>query len=166
MADSRTVVSFADLGTMIDAPIDVVWDFMLHDEEFHPKAHVETARNFQGSDLNEYTFEGTCEVLRGGKWTKMRFRSISIPPIVRVVEDLEGPGAGPFAGSKMVFVYTPRGNKTSVDVFVHAVHESVSERELEQEFRASLESAHEEDLPMLREFSKNRASHNSKASSA
>jgi hypothetical protein len=49
----------------------------------------------------------------------------------------------------MVFLYTPKGrNKTAVDVFVYAP------KRVAKEIRATLAEAHEEDVPMLREFAR------------
>jgi hypothetical protein len=140
------MIYFQDRGTVLDAPIDVVWDFMLKDEEFHPKAHGNTLRNMKWKDLNEITGEGTCEVLRGGKWRKMKFRMTTIRPYVRISEEF----GGRYAGQKMVFLYTPKGrNKTAIDVFVY------TQKRVAKETRETLANAHEEDLPMLREFARN-----------
>jgi hypothetical protein len=94
--------------------------------------------------LSEITGEGTCEVVRGGRWTKMRFRLTSIPPFVRVVEEF----AGRYAGLKMVFLYTPKGKRTAIDVFV------LAPRGVAEETRRTLAQAHEEDVPMLRAYSR------------
>ncbi|MDG6997935.1 MAG: hypothetical protein JRN15_02340, partial [Nitrososphaerota archaeon] len=132
-------------GTVLDAPIDVVWDFMVKDNEFHPKAHQNNLRNMKWKDLNEISGEGTCEVMRGGKWRKMKFRITTIPPYVRIVEEFEGR----YAGQKMVFLYVPKGrNKTAVDVFVY------TDKRVAKEMRETLANAHKDDIPMLREFAR------------
>lgn len=136
------LVYFEDRGTVYDAPIDVVWDFMLTDNEFHPKAHHSTLRRMKWKDVNDITGEGTCEVLRGGKWDKMRFRMTTVPPLVRIQEDF----AGRHAGQKVVYLYTPKGKRTAVDVFVWAPKDAA------EEMRRSLASAFEEDVPALREY--------------
>ena len=139
------MIYFEDRGTVLDAPIDVVWDFMLKDNEFHSKAHQKSLRNMKWKNLNEITAEGTCEVVRGGKWRKMKFRITNVPPYVRIVEEFEGR----YAGQKMLFLYIPKGkNKTAVDVFVYAAKRVASE------MREGLANAHKEDIPMLREFVK------------
>jgi hypothetical protein len=49
----------------------------------------------------------------------------------------------------MVFLYIPKGrNKTAVDVFVYA------DKRIANEMRETLANAHEEDIPMLREFAR------------
>ncbi len=144
-SNKKQMVYFEDRGTVLDAPIDVVWDFVMKDNEFHPKAHQNSVRNMKWKDLNEITGEGTCEVVRGGKWTKMKFRMTTIPPYVRISEEF----GGRYAGQKMVFLYTPKGrNKTAVDVFVY------TPKRVAKEIRATLAEAHEEDVPMLREFAR------------
>ncbi len=141
------LVYFEDRGTVLDAPIDVVWDYMLTDNEFHSKAHHTTLRNMKWKDINEITGEGTCEVVRGGKWDKMRFRMTTIRPFVRIQEEF----AGRYAGQKMVYLYTAKGrNKTAIDVFVY------TPKGVAKEIRQTLAQAHEEDVPMLREFLRSR----------
>ena len=139
------MVYFEDRGTVLDAPIDVVWDFIMKDNEFHPKAHQNGLRNMKWKDLNEISGEGTCEVMRGGKWRKMKFRITTIPPYVRIVEEF----GGRYAGQKFVLLYTPKGrNKTAVDVFVY------TRKRVAKEMRETFANAHEEDVPMLREFAR------------
>lgn len=144
--DSQKMVYFEDRRSILDAPIDVVWEFMLTDNDFHSKAHHNSLRNMKWKDLSEITGEGTCEVVRGGKWSRMRFRVTSIPPFVRISEEF----AGRYGGTKMVFLYTPKGKRTVIDVFV------LTPKEVEEEIRQTLVQAHEEDVPMLREFLRSR----------
>ena len=141
------LVYFEDKGTVLDAPIDVVWDFMLKDNVYHSKAHHNSLRKMKWKDINEITGEGTCEVVRGGRWTKMRFRMTTIPPFVRISEEF----AGRYAGQKMAFLYSPKGrNRTAVNVFV------LAPKDVAEETRRDLAQAHEEDVPMLREFLRSR----------
>jgi len=140
------MVYFEDRGSILDAPIDLVWDFILKDEEYHPKAHRNSLRNMKWKDVSEITGEGTCEVFRGGEWSKMEFRVTSIPPFVRIAEEFEGP----YAGQKMVFLYTPKGRRTAIDVFV------LAPRKVAEETRRTLAQAHVEDIPMLRAYSRSR----------
>lgn len=144
-SNKKQMVYFEDRGTVLDAPIDVVWDFIMKDNEFHPKAHQNGLRNMKWKDLNEISGEGTCEVMRGGKWRKMKFRITTIPPYVRIVEEF----GGRYAGQKFVLLYTPKGrNKTAVDVFVY------TRKRVAKEMRETFANAHEEDVPMLREFAR------------
>ena len=138
------MIYFEDRGSMLDAPIEVVWDFILVDNEFHNKAHHASLRNMKWKDVSEITGAGTCEVMRGGRWSKMKFRVTSIRPFARIVEEFEGP----YAGQKMVFLYTPKGKRTGIDVFV------ITPKAVAKETRDILANAHEEDIPMLRAFAR------------
>jgi len=142
--DSKKMVYFEDRGSVYDAPIDVLWDFILNDHEYHPKAHRRSLRNLKWNNLNEITSIASCEVVRGGKWSKMKARSTTIAPLVRIHEELEGP----YAGQKMVFLYTPEGNKTRIDVF------GFTPKKVEHETKQTLAKAFKEDVPMLREFAR------------
>jgi hypothetical protein len=148
--NSGEMIYFEDRGSVLDAPIDVVWDFILKDNVYHPRAHT-GLRNMKWKDVNEITGEGTCEVMRGGKWRKMKFRITTIPPYVRIVEEF----GGRYAGQKFVLLYTPKGrNKTAVDVFVY------TRKRVAEEMRETLANAHEEDVPMLREFARKQRKEN------
>jgi hypothetical protein len=140
---SKEMVYFEDRGTILDAPIDVVWDF-LTDNEFHSKAHHASLRNMRWKNTSEITGVGSCEAMRGGRWSKMRFRMTRIKPLVRITEEFEGR----YAGQKMVFLYTPKGKRTGIDVFV------ISPKAVAKETRDTLAKAHEEDAPMLRAFAR------------
>ena len=146
------MVYFEDRGSLLDAPLDVVWDFMLTKNEFHSKAHQTSLRNMKWKDVSEITGAGTCEVRRGGRWSKMKFRVTSIRPFVRISEEFEGP----YAGQKMVFLYTPKGKRTGIDVFV------IAPKALAKETRDVLAKAHEEDVPMLRAFARRRKRNHSR----
>jgi hypothetical protein len=100
---SPTMTYFEDRGTVLDAPLEVVWDFIEKDEEFHPTAHVTTLRNFGAKNLSEVTSFIRREVQEAGRWRKMVARLTTIRPSVRILEALEGP----YAGSKTVHVYRP-----------------------------------------------------------
>ena len=136
------MVYFEDRGSTYDVPIDVLWEFMVTDDEFHPKAHKSGLRNMKWKDLNEITGGGTCEVMRGGKWTKMRFRITTVRPLVRIVEEF----GGRYDGQKMVFLYKPKGKRTAVDVLIH------TRKDVAEEIRLTLGKAFEEDVPALRKF--------------
>jgi hypothetical protein len=139
-----------DRGTVLDAPLEVVWDFLQKDEEFHPKAHATTLRNVKWKDLSEVTGIIRCEVDDGDGWRKMVARLTTIRPAVRIVEELEGP----YAGSKMVFLYSPRGSKTAVDVLCYMRSSELSPQEIKRKQLRTFASAHAEDVPYLRRFAR------------
>ena len=143
--DSADFVFFEDGGSTYDAPIDVLWDFM-NDNEFHPRAHRGSLRNMKWKEMNEITGEATCEVLRGGRWVKMKSRITTVPPLARISEESEGA----YAGLMMVFLYTPIGDRTRVDVYVRAP------KSVAGELKETLAKAFQEDVPMLRAFARKR----------
>ncbi len=136
------MVYFEDRGSVFDAPIGAVWDYITKANDLHSNAHRDSLRKFKWRSLSEITGEGTCEVVRGGRWTKVRFRATNIPPFVRINEEF----AGRYAGLKMVCLYTSKGDKTAVDVFV------LSPRRVAEEIRRTLEQTFEEDAPAVRAF--------------
>ncbi len=148
---SPSMTYFEDRGAVLDAPLEVVWDFMQKDEEFHPKAHAPTLRNFKARALSEVTtlirFERRTS---GGRWTKFASRLTEIRPAVRIKEDLEGP----YAGSVTVHVYRPRGRKTSVDVLCYMRSSEFSPKEIRREWLRIFARAGAEDEPWLRRFAR------------
>jgi hypothetical protein len=147
---SPSMTYFEDRGTVLDAPLGVVWDFIEKDEEFHPKAHAATLRNFEAKDLSEVTQLIHCEVLWGGHWRKMVTRFTSIRPAVRINEELEGP----YAGSKFVLLYSPQGRKTAVDILCYMHSTERSPKEIKRETLRTFAKSHAEDLPYLRRFAR------------
>jgi hypothetical protein len=147
---SPNTTYFADRGTVLDAPIEVVWDFMEKDEEFHPKAHAATLRNLENKELSEVTSLIRCEVRWEGRWRRMVTRFTSIRPAVRINEELEGP----YAGSKMVFLYSPRGRRTAVDVLCYMHSSELSPKEIKRVTMRTLAKANTEDAPWMRRFAR------------
>jgi hypothetical protein len=127
-----------------------MWDFIEKDEEFHPTAHAATLRNFKAKDLSEVTSLINCEVRWGGHRRKMVTRFTSIRPAVRINEELEGP----YAGSKFVLLYSPRGRRTAVDVLCYMHSSELSPKQIKRETMKTLAKAHAEDMPLLRRFAR------------
>lgn len=140
---------FEDRGTVYDAPIELLWDFMEKDEEFHPKAHATTLRNIEWKELSEVTGVIRCEVRdTGTQWRKMTARLTAIRPAVRILEELEGP----YAGSKVVYLYSPRGRKTAVDVLFYMRNSELTPEEIRRDRLTTHANAFEEDVPFLHRF--------------
>lgn len=143
------VTYFEDRGTLYDAPLELLWDFMENDEEFHPKAHETSLRNFEARDISDVTSLVRCEVRDGsGQWRKMVVRITSIRPAVRVNEELEGR----YAGSKVVYLYSPRGRKTAVDVLFYMRSSELTPEEIRRDRLTTHANAFAEDVPFLRRF--------------
>jgi hypothetical protein len=147
---SPSMTYFEDRGTVYDVPLEVLWDFIEKDEEFHPKAHATTLRNFESKELSEVTILLSCEVRNAGRWRKMVARLTTIRPAVRILEELEGP----YAGSKTVHIYSPRGRKTATDVLFYMRSSELSPKEIKRERLKTYANSHAEDLPYLRRFAR------------
>jgi hypothetical protein len=123
---------------------------MENDETFHPKAHSAVVRNFEEKTLSEVTTLLSYERRNGGQWEKMVCRMTAIRPTVRIQEDLDGP----YAGSKTVFLYTPQGERTVVDVFGYVKSSELTPAEIKRDRRKTWANAYSEDLPYFRRFAK------------
>ena len=145
-------VFYHDANTVYDAPIDVLWDFMLKDEEFHPTAHAHALRNFDGKSLSPTCFEATFEVRRGGEWHRSRSRITDYPPLCRIVEELEGD----YAGTIFLVQYWPAGKRTHVDIWARLRSDVLTAQQLRAHWRESLASAFKEDVSVLPKFLKKR----------
>ena len=139
-----------DRGTVYDVPLEVLWDFMKKDEEFRPRVHADTLRNFESEVLSEVTRLVRYELPSGGRWRKMASRLTESRPAVRIDEEVEGP----CAGSKKVFLYSPRGRKSAVDVLCYMRSTELSPKQLRRETLRGLAENHAEDVPFLRRFAR------------
>jgi hypothetical protein len=144
---SPRVTYVEDRGAVYDAPLEVVWDFM-NDEIFHPKAHRAVVRNFVERALSEVTTLLSYEFRDGGRWEKRVCRMTTIRPAARIQEDLHGP----YAGSTTVFLYTPRGDRTVVDVFGYGQSSTLTSAEFKRGRKKMWANAYSEDLPYFRQF--------------
>ncbi|MCI4330262.1 MAG: hypothetical protein L3K19_00225 [Thermoplasmata archaeon] len=145
-----TMTYVEDRGAVYDAPLEVVWDFMEKDETFHPKAHTAAVRNFEEKALSEVATLLSYERRSGGRWEKMVCRMTAMRPAVRIQEDLDGP----YAGSKTVFLYTPQGERTVVDVFGYVQSPELTPAEIKRDRKKTWANAYSEDLPYFRRFAK------------
>lgn len=141
-------VFYHDANTVYNAPIDVVWEFMLNGGDIHGEAHSGTLRNFDGKDLSPNCFEATYEALRGGKWYKCSGRYTAYPPVCKIAELLKGP----YAGSIILFQYWPEGKGTRVDVWAHLQSNSLSAKELRMHWVDLLANAYREDIAVFPKF--------------
>jgi hypothetical protein len=152
------MVYLKDEGSEFDAPIDHVWKYM-DDGEAHDAAH-KTTRNPKFEKVSEITFVYASERLLRGKWTPDRLRISMFPPVFAAFEWLDGP----LAGSKFVYVYKPRGEKTGIDVYGEFVSNTLAPGEVEATAREFLDSEFDADAPAVR-ASYHKAKSSSKSSS-
>ena len=105
------MVYLKDEGSEFEAPIDFVWKYIFGGLN-HDSSH-KTTRNPKFKKVSDITIEYGSERHLRGKWAPDRLRISMVPPVTVVTEWLEGA----LEGSKFVYVYSPRGNKTRIDVY-------------------------------------------------
>jgi hypothetical protein len=146
------MVYVKDVGSEFDAPVDFVWKYIFGGEA-HDGAHT-TTRNPKFKKISDITIEYASERLLRGKWAPDRMRISMVPPVAVMTEWLEGA----LAGSKFVYVYSPRGEKTGIDVYGEFTSSTLSPREVEAAAQEFLESEFGADAPAIRsEYQKSRA---------
>jgi hypothetical protein len=138
------VVYLKDEGSIFEAPIDVVWKYIFGGEG-HDSAH-KTTRNPKFEKVSEITILYGSERFLRGKWAPDRMRISMFPPISVVTEWLDGV----LAGSKFVYVYSPHGDKTRIDVYGEFTSKTLSPQEVEEAAREFLDSEFRDDAPAVR----------------
>ena len=117
------MVFLRDEGSVVDAPLDIVWEFVSsgpkHSEAHHHRASVR--RTLPGTS-GEYSWEQDFD----GKAERFTMRWTAFPPVGIAYEVLEGP----FAGSRFFLYYAPRGHQTEVAVVGEFVSPSLHEHEV------------------------------------
>jgi len=154
------MVYVKDEGSVFEAPIDFVWKYIFGGEA-HDSAH-KTTRNpkfGKGSDIT--ILYGSERYLRG-KWAPDQLRISMFPPVSVVTEWLEGV----LAGSKLVYVYSPQGEKTRIDVYGEFTSKTLKPEEVEAAAREFLDTEFAADAPAIRtEYLKTKKSPSGKGSS-
>lgn len=144
------MVYFRQEGTIYDVPLDVLWEFL--DWEGHGQAHEKSGRNFAILDRTPRGTLVTYETFRGGEWRKVTAWSLDIPPLGRFVEEVEGL----YAGTQLVFLYTPMGRRTRLDIVARFVSADLDAEALERQMADSIDAAGVEDEPYLERFARSR----------
>jgi hypothetical protein len=140
-----------DKGSTFEAPIDFVWKYIFGGEA-HDAAH-KTTRNPKFGKVSDITITYASERYLRGKWAPDQMRISMFPPVSVVTEWLEGV----LAGSKLVYVYTPQGDQTRIDVYGEFTSKTLPASEVEAAAREFLDSEFEADAPMIRqEFQKSK----------
>ncbi|MFZ1023393.1 MAG: hypothetical protein WAN87_04595 [Thermoplasmata archaeon] len=140
------MVQIKDEGSHFDVPADVLWKYIQAPAD-HGGAHP-MSRNQQMKPLTETSFMLSQEENMNGQWVKTSNRITIFPPIGMAIEVMEGP----MAGTKMLNVYTPKGNKTGIDVYGDFVAKGVPSAQLEPMVHSNLEMAFNQDVEGLRHF--------------
>jgi hypothetical protein len=142
------MVRITDEGSFFEAPIDVVWEYFLG-AGGHDTAHPEV-RNTDFKRVSETSTLITGERDRGRGWMKDSVRVTLFQPLGWACEDIEGL----FAGSKMFFLYTPRGHRTQIDVYGEFTSAIIPPAELEEAIRNGLAAEFDEDAPLIKKFAR------------
>jgi len=140
------VVYFREEGTIYDVPVDVLWEFM--NWEGHGAAHEKSGRAFHVLEEAPHRVTVSHESFRGGEWRKVTSRVVAFPPLGRLVEEIDGL----YKGTQMVFLYTPVGERTRLDIIARFASEALPVDVLERHMVDSLRCAGVEDEPYLQEF--------------
>jgi hypothetical protein len=139
------MVYLKDEGSVFDAPIDFVWKYIFGGEE-HDSAH-KTTRNPKFGKVSDITILYGSERYLRGKWAPDQLRISMFPPVSVVTEWLEGA----LAGSKLVYLYSPQGQKTRIDVYGEFVSKTLPPQEVEAAAREFLETEFAADAPAIRD---------------
>lgn len=138
------MVFLRDEGSVFDAPIDVVWQYLLGGEA-HDAAHT-TTRNPTFEKVSDLTILYGSERYLRGKWAPDKLRISTFPPVAVVTEWLEGV----LAGSRFVYLYSPHRQRTRIDVYGEFTSKSLPAEEVEAAAREFLDTEYAADAPALR----------------
>ena len=139
------MVYLKDEGSVFDAPIDFVWKYIFGGEE-HDSAH-KTTRSPKFGKVSDITILYGSERYLRGKWAPDQLRISMFPPVSVVTEWLEGA----LAGSKLVYLYLPQGEKTRIDVYGEFTSKTLPPQEVEAAAREFLETEFAADAPAIRD---------------
>ncbi len=136
------MVYFEDLGAVIDAAGPELSDFL--DSELHGGFHT-GARNFEVKERAGSTVVIAFERLIEGTWSRAACRVTDFAPFCVCVEEIEGE----LAGTKLVLIRRPKGDRTQVDVYGDIRSKTFDEKAALKFFLDDLESTHREDVNAL-----------------
>jgi hypothetical protein len=137
------MVYFEDIGTIVDAPVAFVWDYL--ESEHHGPAHSKSARNFQVKETIGSTAVISAERYLNGKWTTFVSRSSDFAPFCVCNEEIEGD----FAGTKFVILYRPQGLQTRIDVYGDVQSTVFDSSDAKRIFLQLLENAYLDDASVI-----------------
>ncbi|MCI4325337.1 MAG: hypothetical protein L3K00_05610 [Thermoplasmata archaeon] len=140
------MVHIEDLGSHFDAPIETVWKFIQSPVD-HGASHADR-RNVHAEPDGENGMKTSWEQNMQGNWVKVTNRVTMFAPVAMLVHSIEGP----LAGSKFMMVYSPKGDKTGVNVIGDFQSKMVPADKLHETVMASLTHAFEEDSAGIRKM--------------
>lgn len=140
------MVHIEDRGSHFDAPIEIVWKF-INSPNDHGESHKDR-RNVRGEPDGPNGMKTSWEQNVQGNWVKVVNKVTLFSPVAMLIDSVEGP----LAGSKFLFYYTPKGNKTGIDVVGDFHSKIIPPAQLEQMVLLSLEQAFNEDSAAIRKM--------------
>lgn len=146
----RSSVYVRDEGSLFDAPLSVVWEYLLEGST-HDSVHRST-RHGRFEPLTHSSFLYSAERDMDGSWEAESVRISVFQPLAIATVFL----SGPFAGSKMIYLYRPAGPKTGIDVYGDFASETLEPPALELAARRMLEVEFAEDAPAIRRLAASR----------
>jgi hypothetical protein len=142
------MVYIKDEGGTFDAPLDTVWKYIFGGGE-HDKVHT-TTRKGKFKSVSDCTFLYIAERNHKGKWIPEVMRISFFPPVAMVQEWVKGP----YAGSKWVYLYSPQGKKTGIDVYGEFKSKTLSDAKLRTVVAKFLASEFKDDAPAVRKMAR------------
>ena len=137
---------FEDTGSVLDAPIEYVWEYLMSEE--HGSAHARSARNFAVKETVGPTSVVSAERLLRGQWSPFVSKTTDFPPFAVINEEVEGD----FAGTKFVVLYRPHGNQTRVDVYGDVRSDRFDLEHAKRLFLELLTMAYEDDVAKMKQL--------------
>jgi hypothetical protein len=136
------VVFLRDEGSVYDAPLDEVWEFVGsgdHHSTAHGHSHSE--RTPVSPTVGEYAWDQPWE----GRPTRFKMRWTSFPPLGVAYQVLEGP----FTGSHFFLYYEPLGSRTGVAVVGEFVSPTIPADRIDAAVRRFFEVEFEQDAAAI-----------------
>jgi hypothetical protein len=154
---ARASLHLRDVGSTFQAPLQVVWEY-LFDGKAHDGVHHSTRNGTFGKAYGRaFNYGSERNIL--GRWTKEEIQITPYRPLGFTYEWVRGP----FRGSKMFYVYRPKGAETQIDVHGHFQSRELSPAGLERAVTGMVETDFREDAPAVRAFARSRKKTESRA---
>jgi hypothetical protein len=142
------MVFVRDEGGVFDAPVNKVWEYIFSGED-HDASH-KTTRNPKFAKVSEITILYSADRNFRGKWAPHQLRITMVPPVSVTTEWLDGV----LKGSKVTYVYSPKGDRTQVDAYGEFTSDTLGADEVEAAAREWLAAEFNEDEAAVRAFAK------------
>jgi hypothetical protein len=142
------MVFVRDEGAEFDAPVSKVWEYIFSGEA-HDASHKST-KNPKFKEVSDITFLYSADRNFRGKWAPHQLRITMVPPVSVTTEWLDGV----LKGSKVTYLYSPKGDRTRVDAYGEFTSDTLKPDEVEAAAREWLAAEFNEDEPAVRAFAR------------